>query len=465
MYAFARWDTAGAAAVICIANFTPLARPGYRVGLPWGGAWRVVLDTDNAAFWGSGLAAASRTTSSPPPIRAVPWQSLETSGQIDIGPMSMVWLASTAPPLPSDRSQFPFASEFLRPGRRNPDANEDATGDFGAGLGGASGCGARVGASSSRPATAAPNRPPRYHGKSSDSAHVNVVRVPPASGSSVNTPEPVTMPRVAHAHRHARHPLGDLHAVGQRDRPDLRVAQERRADATLLLALETDRDGVGHPVDVALDRLEVDHTASGGAVISIDTVTSLIDAGHRAHRGSDAQHRRSAAPRHASSGGTTLIITPVPRSKPACVTSTGQMWTCQWYSPVCWCGAVWIPRLKATSPSAPFRWAIVSRIARPTAASESSDACWRCDWRSVGTIIISYGTPLQNGQMHHDVVVGDARCADRRRVRPRSWSRAATHRRSGRRRAPRRGSRPARTAARGSGRAGGRSTPRPRCRG
>ena len=55
MYAFARWDTAGAAAVICIANFTPLARPGYRVGLPWGGAWRVVLDTDNAAYWGSGL--------------------------------------------------------------------------------------------------------------------------------------------------------------------------------------------------------------------------------------------------------------------------------------------------------------------------------------------------------------------------------------------------------------------------
>ena len=100
MYAFARWDTAGAAAVICIANFTPLSRPGYRVGLPWGGAWRVVLDTDNAAFWGSGLRGLEDdvVTAADP---AVPWQSLETSGQLDIGPMSMVWLASTAPPPPS----------------------------------------------------------------------------------------------------------------------------------------------------------------------------------------------------------------------------------------------------------------------------------------------------------------------------------------------------------------------------
>jgi len=100
MYAFARWDTAGAAAVICIANFTPPSRPGYRVGLPWGGAWRVVLDTDNAAFWGSGLRGLEDdiVTAADP---AVPWQSLETSGQLDIGPMSMVWLASTAPPPPS----------------------------------------------------------------------------------------------------------------------------------------------------------------------------------------------------------------------------------------------------------------------------------------------------------------------------------------------------------------------------
>ena len=35
----------------------------------------------------------------------------------------------------------------------------------------------------------------------------------------------------------------------------------------------------------------------------------------------------------ACSGGTMLIITPVPRSKPACVTRFGQTWACQWYWP------------------------------------------------------------------------------------------------------------------------------------
>ncbi len=100
MYAFARWDTAGAAAVICIANFTPLSRPGYRVGLPWGGEWRVVLDTDNAAYWGSGLRGPEDdVVIATEPV--FPWQSLETSAQLDVGPMSMVWLASTAPPPPA----------------------------------------------------------------------------------------------------------------------------------------------------------------------------------------------------------------------------------------------------------------------------------------------------------------------------------------------------------------------------
>ena len=32
MYAFIRWGDAGATAVVCIANFTPVPRPGYRVG-------------------------------------------------------------------------------------------------------------------------------------------------------------------------------------------------------------------------------------------------------------------------------------------------------------------------------------------------------------------------------------------------------------------------------------------------
>jgi 1,4-alpha-glucan branching enzyme len=94
MYAFLRWDDHGAAAVACIANFTPVPRPGYRVGLPWNGEWEVILDTDAAAWWGSGHRSLG-------PIDATsdePWQGQPSSALLDIGPMSMLWLAS--PPRP-----------------------------------------------------------------------------------------------------------------------------------------------------------------------------------------------------------------------------------------------------------------------------------------------------------------------------------------------------------------------------
>ena len=94
LYAFTRWDLDGDHAVTCIANFTPVPRPGYRVGLPWGGDWEVIVDTDDAAWWGSGHRGeqARSVTGS-----GQAWQSMERSALIDIGPMSMVWLASESP--------------------------------------------------------------------------------------------------------------------------------------------------------------------------------------------------------------------------------------------------------------------------------------------------------------------------------------------------------------------------------
>lgn len=93
LYAFLRWDDHGAAAVACIANFTPIARPGYRVGLPWTGEWEAVLDTDAAAWWGSG----HRSTGEIRATADVEHQGQPASALLDIGPMSMVWLSSTRP--------------------------------------------------------------------------------------------------------------------------------------------------------------------------------------------------------------------------------------------------------------------------------------------------------------------------------------------------------------------------------
>ena len=94
LYAFTRWDLDGSAAVVCIANFTPVTRPGYRVGLPWGGRWDVIIDTDDASWWGSGHRGDEQRS-----VTGVDeaWQSLGSSALIDIGPMSMVWLGSKPP--------------------------------------------------------------------------------------------------------------------------------------------------------------------------------------------------------------------------------------------------------------------------------------------------------------------------------------------------------------------------------
>ena len=94
LYAFVRWSVDGGSAIVGIANFTPVPRPGYRVGLPWGGPWEIVLDTDDALWWGSGHRGEDR----PSVIGSdEAWQSLGSSALIDIGPMSMVWLGARSP--------------------------------------------------------------------------------------------------------------------------------------------------------------------------------------------------------------------------------------------------------------------------------------------------------------------------------------------------------------------------------
>ena len=104
MYAFIRWDTDGASAVVCIANFTSVARPGYQFGVPWGGEWEVVLDTDSPNWWGSGHRGfdANAVASGELPLDGViavddePCHGQSCSAVIDVGPLSMVWLTGMA---------------------------------------------------------------------------------------------------------------------------------------------------------------------------------------------------------------------------------------------------------------------------------------------------------------------------------------------------------------------------------
>ena len=92
-FAFLRWARSGDEVVACVTNFTPVPRPGYRVGVPWDGEWQVLLDTDHTAFWGSGYRALNGTAG--PTVGATsdhPWQGQPSSVILDLPPMATVLL-------------------------------------------------------------------------------------------------------------------------------------------------------------------------------------------------------------------------------------------------------------------------------------------------------------------------------------------------------------------------------------
>jgi 1,4-alpha-glucan branching enzyme len=90
--AFLRWGHAGASAVACVANFTPVPRPGYRVGVPWAGEWSVLLDTDAPTYGGSGYRGFETSLTATTDLT---WQHQSASLIVDLPPLSMLWLGGS----------------------------------------------------------------------------------------------------------------------------------------------------------------------------------------------------------------------------------------------------------------------------------------------------------------------------------------------------------------------------------
>ena len=55
MFSFVRRGTDGADDLVCVANFAAVPHGDYRLGLPSAGRWDEVLNTDAAAYAGSGV--------------------------------------------------------------------------------------------------------------------------------------------------------------------------------------------------------------------------------------------------------------------------------------------------------------------------------------------------------------------------------------------------------------------------
>jgi 1,4-alpha-glucan branching enzyme len=86
--AFLRRDPTGEAPdVLCITHFTPVVRRGYRVGVPRGGHWIVLLDTDDARWGGSGITHGHALEADPIPHHGQPF-----SVALELPPLAAVWL-------------------------------------------------------------------------------------------------------------------------------------------------------------------------------------------------------------------------------------------------------------------------------------------------------------------------------------------------------------------------------------
>jgi 1,4-alpha-glucan branching enzyme len=70
-----------------VANFTPVPRPGYRLGVPRAGYYRELLNSDGAAYGGSNIGNAGGVASD-----ANPMHGFEHSLSLTVPPLGFLLL-------------------------------------------------------------------------------------------------------------------------------------------------------------------------------------------------------------------------------------------------------------------------------------------------------------------------------------------------------------------------------------
>jgi 1,4-alpha-glucan branching enzyme len=73
--------------VACVANFTPVPRYGYRVGLPAPGRWREILNTDAIEWGGSGVGNYGAVEAT-----EITWHGQTWSAALTLPPLGVLWL-------------------------------------------------------------------------------------------------------------------------------------------------------------------------------------------------------------------------------------------------------------------------------------------------------------------------------------------------------------------------------------
>jgi 1,4-alpha-glucan branching enzyme len=72
--------------VLCVCNFSPVVRKGYRVGVPAGGIYKEILNTDSELFGGGNIGNAGAVAADPSPRHGFEW-----SLSLSLPPLAVLW--------------------------------------------------------------------------------------------------------------------------------------------------------------------------------------------------------------------------------------------------------------------------------------------------------------------------------------------------------------------------------------
>ncbi|HJU10534.1 MAG TPA: alpha amylase C-terminal domain-containing protein, partial [Candidatus Binataceae bacterium] len=86
--AFMRIPHSSARRIICVCNFAPVVRYGYRIGVPVSGSYREILNTDSGWFGGSNVGNGGEVQA-----EAIPSHGFGYSLSLTLPPLAVLWLA------------------------------------------------------------------------------------------------------------------------------------------------------------------------------------------------------------------------------------------------------------------------------------------------------------------------------------------------------------------------------------
>jgi len=73
--------------LVCVVNNAPVVREGYRVGLPRGGRWRELMNTDSRLYGGSDIGNGGMVEA-----EELPWNDQSHSAALTLPPLGVLWL-------------------------------------------------------------------------------------------------------------------------------------------------------------------------------------------------------------------------------------------------------------------------------------------------------------------------------------------------------------------------------------